>query len=188
MGEAFNSEFVKRFPELVKRSPSQENREPYSPNRRALETMPYHKQPARIRPSNVEKYLRSVPVSMPPLLDTAFVVGQSKGLEHIDKMLLSGRDYIKMEVKDASGMDLPATVIDTLTLRHTIDAVKVLQRRLTEEELTDDVPGGKEVRQRVQILTAMKCGRLYEDAKLEALERQRQHYPDNLGTKALFVY
>ncbi|KAK2612035.1 hypothetical protein QQS21_002000 [Conoideocrella luteorostrata] len=185
VGETFNEEFVKRFT-------SQKNVEAYSDPKwkqflqkvvltfvtagieALIEKDPYGV--ARTHLVAVGEYLKTVPVAMPRLLDTAFIVGQSKGLAHIDniELLLSGRDYIKREVQEESGVDLSDALTDMLAIRHAIEVVRVIQGQLKEEELTEVFPGGKEVRQGLQILIAIKCGKLYEDAKLAAAEIERQ--------------
>ncbi|KHN94110.1 Heat-labile enterotoxin, A chain [Metarhizium album ARSEF 1941] len=196
-GEAFNTKFITRLT-------SRETVEAYSPLKwkqfflegllmlgpgpgdafltPRIEEYPY--QHARAHLVRAGEYLKAVPVMMPRILDTAFVIGQSKGLADIHRRLLSGRDYIKQEAKRLGGFDLPDTSVDVFAILQAIDVAKVLQGRLKEENITRVFPvENDEACRGLQLLLAMKCGRLYEDAKLEAAERERRRNPWILSTE-----
>jgi hypothetical protein len=59
-----------------------------------------------------------------------------------------------------------------LAVRHAIDVVHLIQGSKKESELSDIFPTpNDQVRQRLQVLVALKCGKLYEKAKVERLSR-----------------
>ncbi|KID81342.1 Heat-labile enterotoxin, A chain [Metarhizium guizhouense ARSEF 977] len=114
--------------------------------------------------------------SLPPLpqaLNVAFVLGQSKGMRFAQNETLNLRSYFNTEIKEASTEDIPDLYRDFILIRQTHQTALFLQGRLKEEELDDSVfpVDNPDLLKGLRLLAAMKIGKIYEDEKVEALDK-----------------
>ncbi|PFH63255.1 hypothetical protein XA68_15889 [Ophiocordyceps unilateralis] len=102
--------------------------------------------------------LRNTPLPMPGLLDIAFIVGQTHGLD-LDPLTLSLRDYLKEHVKAKS---LERVDIDKLVIEHARAVLLVLQRQLKEAEPEKFPVRDAQSFGDLRRLIATRYGQLYE--------------------------
>lgn len=115
-------------------------------------------------------YLQTRPPPLPSLLDVAFVLGQSMGLEGIYPDTLSPFSFFDLEVTEASKVEISSKYRHTVVIQHTIDVIRVIQGRFKEEQLLlhDYFPvADAELLKNFRLLIAMRLGKLYQDTYTE---------------------
>lgn len=115
--------------------------------------------------NDIAAHLRQVTPTIPGLFDVAYIVGQSRGLVALDPQTLSPQDYVREKAPEQSDAN-----VRLLSLHHTRQVGQLLQGRLREDQLSTLFPGQDAERSRdLQLLIAMKYGRIYDEWKFKRL-------------------
>ncbi|KAM3560897.1 hypothetical protein MY1884_002684 [Beauveria asiatica] len=117
-------------------------------------------------------YIQPKEVAMPTRFDVAYIVGQSKALEDIDPKALSAREFIMDKTKD-----LTEERVNYFALHHTLQVAKLLRGALGGDEAKLDTlwPTGDTAATRpLQLLIAMRYGRIFEETKMTWIRKNRQ--------------
>ncbi|KJZ72439.1 hypothetical protein HIM_08108 [Hirsutella minnesotensis 3608] len=133
--------------------------------------------------ANFDAKKGELPVPKP--LEVAFILGQSKGLENMAPETLSALEYIKEMNPEA-----PETLdVNAIAVAHAVSVVNGLHQDspspggMANVQQLPTVSRDKndERRQSLETLLAMKCGRLYEQAKVdkEAEDKKGSGYDMN---------
>ncbi|KAM3498811.1 hypothetical protein MY10362_007891 [Beauveria mimosiformis] len=116
-------------------------------------------------------YIKPKAVALPTGFDVAYIVGQSKALEDIDPNALSAREFIMDNTKG-----LREQRVNYYALHHTLQVAKLLRGALggDETKLDTDWPTDDTAPTRpLQLLIAMRYGRLYEETKMACIRKNR---------------
>ncbi|EGX89315.1 hypothetical protein CCM_07566 [Cordyceps militaris CM01] len=112
-------------------------------------------------------YIQPKPLAMPTTFDIAYIVGQSKALADIDPDTLSAREFIVDQVQN-----LTEARANFYALHHTLQIAKLL-RGGGEDKLDTLWPTDKtESIRPLQHLIAMKYGRLFEEIKMQQVNKE----------------
>ncbi|ATY59294.1 Heat-labile A chain, partial [Cordyceps militaris] len=118
----------------------------------------------------VVEHLKKTPLPLPKLFDVAYVLGQSKGLLDIDPLTLNPGAFIKSRVPTMSQDD-----VDFHALHHALQISSLLRGATTEEKLSKLWPAapaggadGAKTVQELQLLLALKFGRVFDAQKVAA--------------------
>ncbi|OAA58242.1 Heat-labile enterotoxin, A chain [Cordyceps fumosorosea ARSEF 2679] len=117
-------------------------------------------------------YIQPKAVALPTLFDVAYVVGQSKALEDIDPNALSAREFIMDNTKN-----LTENKVNIYALHHTLQIAKLLRGALDGGEGALDTrwPTSDTAPTRpLQLLIAMRYGRIYEENKMAWIRKERK--------------
>lgn len=120
--------------------------------------------------------LNSSPLRMPNRFDVAYVIGQSKGLQGMDPLIPTLRDFLKTQEPN-----LPESERDPLLLFHTLEVPRLLYGEKTEDELDSYWPssGNTANLRPLQILIAIKFGKVFEEVKM----KNPQKYEDEFNSR-----
>ncbi|KAK2593434.1 hypothetical protein QQS21_008851 [Conoideocrella luteorostrata] len=158
IAEQFNKDFIAELtsPEMVKK---------YTPITATVPDTPGVDLSGKVRDelNATGTHLTKTPPVLPKLFDIAYVLGQSKGLEGIDPLTLSPRDFLKAQIPELSDDRL-----DFYSLHHALQVSKSLQGQIKEEQLSNLWPA-KDTKdlQRFRILLALKFGKTFEEQKIK---------------------
>ncbi|KAM3443915.1 hypothetical protein MY4824_000363 [Beauveria thailandica] len=117
-------------------------------------------------------YIQPKEVAMPTRFGVAYIVGQSKALEDIDPKALSAREFIMDNTKD-----LTEERVNYFALHHTLQVAKLFRGALGGDEAKLDTlwPTGDTAPTRpLQLLIAMRYGRIFEETKMTWIGKNRQ--------------
>lgn len=117
--------------------------------------------------------LNSSPLRMPNRFDVAYVIGQSKGLQGMDPLIPSLRDFLK-----AQEPNLPESDRDSLLLFHTLEVSRLLDGEKTEDELDSYWPssGNTANLRPLQILIAIKFRKVFEEVKMKNPQKDQDEF------------
>ncbi|KAM0667770.1 hypothetical protein ACQRIU_003635 [Beauveria bassiana] len=112
--------------------------------------------------------LRETPPALPRYFDLAYILGQSRSLLSIENNTLSVSEYIRDGAPEFS-----ETQVQLHTIHHTLQVARLLNGKITEDELstvspTEDAQDARNV----QTLVALKLGRVYDELKFKWASRQ----------------
>ncbi|KID95399.1 Heat-labile enterotoxin, A chain, partial [Metarhizium majus ARSEF 297] len=132
-----------------------------------------HYSRARAQMKEVGRRLNDSLPPLPQALNVAFVLGQSKGMRFAQNETLDLHSYFDTEIREALAEDVPDILRFLILVRNTHQTALFLQGRLKEEEIDDSIfsvenPG---LLKGLRLLAAMKLGKIYEDEKVERLDR-----------------
>lgn len=85
-----------------------------------------------------------------------------------EPLVLSAIDYVTKQVPDLPDKDVVAVIV-----KHAVGVVELLQGKIKENALPTEYPGAdgpSQSREGLQLLLAMKMGRVFEQAKLEYID------------------
>ncbi|KAM0669240.1 hypothetical protein ACQRIU_002802 [Beauveria bassiana] len=121
----------------------------------------------------IAAHLEKTPLPLPKLFDVAYVLGQSKGMQDIDPLTLNPSEFIKSRAPEMSPDD-----VDSYALFHALQISMLLRGSVSEDKLsklwpTDD----KKTVQELQLLLALKFGRVFDSQKMAAAAQLAGQHP-----------
>ncbi|KAK2601832.1 hypothetical protein QQS21_004615 [Conoideocrella luteorostrata] len=124
----------------------------------------------------IARHLRSAPPSLPGHLDTAFTMGQSRGLANLDPDILSPQAYLREKAPDMSAED-----IHTICMAAALSFAQFLRGSVSESQLSTWFPNqDAKSTQEFRILLALKFGRVHDELK-------HKNYQGYIGWEAWYM-
>ncbi|KAM3426126.1 hypothetical protein NHJ13734_009646 [Beauveria thailandica] len=116
---------------------------------------------------------RFSPVRLPNRFDIAYIIGQSKGLQEVDPLILSPRDFLQTQEPDLRESDR-----DSLLLFHTLEISRLLSGEKTEDELDGYWPSAGNATNLLplQILVAVQYGKIFEEVKMKYPQKEQDEF------------
>ncbi|KAK2616499.1 hypothetical protein QQS21_000541 [Conoideocrella luteorostrata] len=129
----------------------------------------------RAKLKDIATYLEKTPPKLPGLFDLAYIIGQSRGMVSLDPKTLSPADHVNATAPGQSEL-----YVNALSLHHAVQVARLLRGSITEDKLSTEFPT-KDGARDLQILIAMKFGRVYDEAKFKMADEMFK------GSAAYFI-